>query len=147
MATLNELRAALTADQRRVLNAIWRYQRERNRNMPKIALYKELNTDETTLQTMLKGLSGDIICSSSNSEVWRSYGLTYLGRLLAEKGEELEDLLARFISYVRTQLNAKDVGDRSAHSRRFIAHRPAIDRIIDDLRLVTQELVYLAGLK
>lgn len=41
----------------------------------------------------------------------------------------------------------KLVGDLSAHSRRYIAHRRDIDRIIDDLRVVVQELVYLAGLK
>jgi hypothetical protein len=41
----------------------------------------------------------------------------------------------------------KAVGDRSAHSRRFIAHRHDIDRIIPLLRDVIQELVYLAGLK
>lgn len=41
----------------------------------------------------------------------------------------------------------KDVGDKSAHSRRFLAHRSDIDKIIDDLRVVTQELVLLAALK
>lgn len=106
MATLNDLRASLTADQRRVLNAIWHYQREKKLNMPKITLLKELNTDETTLQATLEGLSGNIIYSSSNSEVLRSYGLRELGYLLADKGEELEDLLARYLGNVRTQLDA-----------------------------------------
>ncbi|MCB0541333.1 MAG: hypothetical protein KDE33_27745 [Bacteroidetes bacterium] len=41
----------------------------------------------------------------------------------------------------------KDIGDKSAHSRRYIAHRRDIDKIIDDLRTVTQEFVYLANLK
>lgn len=41
----------------------------------------------------------------------------------------------------------KDIGDKSAHSRRFIAHRRDIDNVISDLRIVVQELVYLAGLK
>ncbi len=41
----------------------------------------------------------------------------------------------------------KSVGDLSAHSRRFIAHRHDIEKVIDDLRVVVQELVYLAGLK
>lgn len=41
----------------------------------------------------------------------------------------------------------KLVGDLSAHNRRYIAHRRDIDRIVDDLRVVVQELVYLAGLK
>jgi hypothetical protein len=41
----------------------------------------------------------------------------------------------------------KTLGDLSAHSRRYIAHRQDIERIIGDLRVVVQELAYLAGLK
>jgi hypothetical protein len=41
----------------------------------------------------------------------------------------------------------KSVGDLSAHSRRYNAHRQDIEKIIDDLRVVVQEMVYLAGLK
>lgn len=41
----------------------------------------------------------------------------------------------------------KTVGDLSAHSRRYNAHRNDIDNIIPDLRVVAQELLYLAGLK
>jgi len=41
----------------------------------------------------------------------------------------------------------KDVGDQSAHSRYFVAHRQDIDKLIDDLRVVIQELVTLANLK
>ena len=41
----------------------------------------------------------------------------------------------------------KDIGDKSAHSRRFNAHRQDVDKIIEDLRVVVQELIYLAKLK
>lgn len=41
----------------------------------------------------------------------------------------------------------KDVGDRSAHSRRYVAHRRDIDKLTDDLRVVVQEFLYLAALK
>jgi hypothetical protein len=41
----------------------------------------------------------------------------------------------------------KDVGDKSAHSRRYVAHRGDIDPLTGEIRLVVQELVYLAGLK
>ena len=41
----------------------------------------------------------------------------------------------------------KNIGDQSAHSRRFIAHREDIDAVITDIRTVVQELVYLAKLK
>jgi hypothetical protein len=41
----------------------------------------------------------------------------------------------------------KEIGDKSAHSRRFNAIRSDIDRIISDLRVTAQELIYLAKLK
>lgn len=41
----------------------------------------------------------------------------------------------------------KDVGDKSAHSRRYNAQRGDIDPLVADIRLVVQELVYLAALK
>lgn len=41
----------------------------------------------------------------------------------------------------------KDIGDKSAHSRRYNAHRGDVDPLLIDIRLVVQELIYLAGLK
>lgn len=41
----------------------------------------------------------------------------------------------------------KDIGDKSAHSRRFVAHREDIDKLLEDLRTVIQELLFLAKLK
>jgi hypothetical protein len=41
----------------------------------------------------------------------------------------------------------KDIGDKSAHSRRYNAVRHDIDKIISDLRVAVQELVYLSKLK
>lgn len=41
----------------------------------------------------------------------------------------------------------KDVGDKSAHSRRFNALRPDIEKLIPDLRVVTEELLVIAGLR
>jgi len=41
----------------------------------------------------------------------------------------------------------KDIGDKSAHSRRFVAHRVDIDKVVDDLRVVVQEFIYVANLK
>jgi hypothetical protein len=41
----------------------------------------------------------------------------------------------------------KDIGDKSAHSRRYIAQRGDLDPLLSDIRLVVQELVFLAGLK
>lgn len=41
----------------------------------------------------------------------------------------------------------KDIGDKSAHSRRFNAVRHDIDKINPQIRVVVQELVYLSALK
>jgi hypothetical protein len=41
----------------------------------------------------------------------------------------------------------KDLGDLSAHNRRFNAHRHDIERVRDGLRVVVQELTVIAGLK
>ena len=41
----------------------------------------------------------------------------------------------------------KDIGDKSAHSRRFIAFRQDIDEIKPDLRVVIQELLIISGIK
>jgi len=41
----------------------------------------------------------------------------------------------------------KDIGDKSAHSRRFNAHKQDIDKVADDIRVVVQELIYLSALK
>lgn len=69
---------------------------------------------------------------------------------------QLQDLVSKTLSEPTWNLSRntkralrslKDVGDRSAHSRRYIAQRQDIDRIKDDLRIVVQELTILARLK
>lgn len=41
----------------------------------------------------------------------------------------------------------KDVGDKSAHSRRFIAIRHDIDNVKPDLRIIIQELLIISKIK
>jgi hypothetical protein len=41
----------------------------------------------------------------------------------------------------------KQIGDQSAHSRRYIAHREDIEKLLPDFRCVCQELIFLANLK
>jgi hypothetical protein len=41
----------------------------------------------------------------------------------------------------------KDVGDKSAHSRRFVAQRGDIQPLISDIRTVVQELLFISKLK
>lgn len=41
----------------------------------------------------------------------------------------------------------KDIGDKSAHSRRYVAQRGDIQPLLTDIRTVVQELLYIASLK
>lgn len=41
----------------------------------------------------------------------------------------------------------KDIGDKSAHNRRFLAQRGDIQPLLVDIRTVVQELLFLSGLK
>ena len=41
----------------------------------------------------------------------------------------------------------KSIGDQSAHSRRYNAHREDIDKLIPDFRTVCQEFLYIAKLR
>ncbi len=41
----------------------------------------------------------------------------------------------------------KDIGDKSAHSRRFVAIRHDIDEIKPDLRVIIQEFLIVSGIK
>ena len=82
------------------------------------------------LASRIKGQSGDFL---------------YLSELVDAALNETSWNLGRNTKRALKELKA--VGDRSAHSRRFIAHRQDIDRVIPLLRDAIQELVYLAGLK
>jgi len=68
----------------------------------------------------------------------------------------LRDLVARTLAETKWNLgrNAKqalpklkDLGDKSAHSRRYIAQRRDIEPLLPEIRTVVQELVFLSGLK
>ena len=68
----------------------------------------------------------------------------------------LKDLVSRCLTEPKWNLSRnckqalpklKDIGDKSAHSRRYIAQRGDLDPLLPDIRLVVQELIFLAGLK
>ena len=89
-------------------------------------------------------------------EVYESKGLATL--ITDSKGDYffLAELVMQLISNKswhlgRTTKNRlpiiKGIGDLSAHSRRFTAQRSDIDRIKDDLRVISEELLYLSNLR
>jgi len=69
----------------------------------------------------------------------------YLKELIPKALAEPAWDLGRNVKKVLPQL--KYMGDQSAHSRRFIAQRDDIDRVISGIRAVTQEFVDIAKLK
>ncbi len=80
------------------------------------------------------------------------------GKIKMTNGEfvYLKDLIQKMLGEAswnlgrntRTSLpKLKSIGDKSAHARRFTARRWDIDKIRDDLRVVAEELMYLAGLR
>jgi len=69
----------------------------------------------------------------------------YLGDLVDKMIQEKTWNLGRNTKKALPKL--KNIGDKSAHSRRYNAHREDIDNVSGDFRDVCQELLYLAGLK
>ena len=69
----------------------------------------------------------------------------YLSDLISKTLSEKDWNLTRNAKLALPKL--KDIGDKSAHSRRFNAIRNDIDKINSEMRVVVQELIYLAGLK
>jgi hypothetical protein len=89
-------------------------------------------------------------------EVYEKYGLS--DSIKTSQGDffYLRDLISALTAQKQWNLSKnaktalprlKDVGDMSAHSRRFIAQRQDIDRMMTDLRVIVQELTTLAVLK
>jgi len=69
----------------------------------------------------------------------------FLGDLVDKAIQEPSWNLGRITRQALPRL--KNVGDQSAHSRRYNAHREDIDKLARDFRVICQELLYLSGLK
>jgi hypothetical protein len=89
-------------------------------------------------------------------EVYEAYGISHNIKNSAGDFRVLDNLIDIIVKETTFNLSRnskralpklKDVGNLSAHSRRFLAHVSDIDRNREDLRVVIQELVHLARLK
>jgi hypothetical protein len=69
----------------------------------------------------------------------------YLSDLISKAFQEPSWNLGR--NTKRALPNLKSIGDQSAHSRRYNAHREDIDKLAADFRTVCQEFIYLSKLK
>jgi hypothetical protein len=80
------------------------------------------------------------------SKVQNSSGdFLYLRDLIDKALAENSWNLSRNIKQALPKL--KDVGDKSAHSRRYVAQRGDLQPLLADIRAVVQELMFLSGLK
>ena len=89
-------------------------------------------------------------------EVFEAHGLS--ANIQNADGEflQLKDLIHKTLTEKSWNLDRdskkalpklKTIGDKSAHGRRFNAHREDIDKVALDFRIVCQDLIYLANLK
>lgn len=68
----------------------------------------------------------------------------YLNGLITALLNETTFNISRNVKRVLPKL--KDLGDQSAHSRRYVAKKPDLEDVKRDLRITIQELVHLSGL-
>jgi hypothetical protein len=69
----------------------------------------------------------------------------YLGDLIDKTLQETAWNLGRNTKQGLPRL--KNIGDQSAHNRRYNAHREDLDKVSNDFRVACEELLYVAGLK
>ncbi len=100
---LADLRKRLTDDQRTILDAIWSHYHDQNQWMPSRPLHQRFG--QAAVRRTLEQL-GDSVLLEFQDEGKDYYRLTFLGVLLAGQGEESEQLLARYLAYVRDRSSA-----------------------------------------
>lgn len=98
VAELDDLRERLTGEQRVILNTIWHYYCERNQWIPVRVLHQKFG--KALVLSALERLGGSIAFESRDASKER-YQLTFLGVLLTGHSEEAEELLVRYVEYVR----------------------------------------------
>jgi len=130
---LESLRRGLTEDQGDIVNAIWEHYRDRGEWIPCRVLDQRFG--KATVLACLGLLGANIICRMEDDGE-EYYRLTFLGVLLTDQGEESEQLLARYLEYVRNRyaenprlewVGSREVeaalnltADRSQHLRQLI---------------------------
>ena len=89
-------------------------------------------------------------------EVYEAYNISHKIKNPTGDFFFLKDLMRKFLTESSWNISRnirrafpklKDIGDKSAHSRRFIAHRNDIDKLKIDVRTIVQELIYISRLK
>ena len=95
---LEELRGQLTGEQRSVLNAIWEHYRDQGEWSLRSSLDRRFGAG--ALRGALEGLGPSIVGELEDAGE-QGVRVTFLGVLLTDQGPEVEELLARYLEYVR----------------------------------------------
>jgi len=95
---LEELRGRLTGEQRSVLNAIWEHYRDQGEWSLRSSLDRRFGAG--ALRGALEGLGPSIVAELEDAG-GQEVRATFLGVLLTDQGPEVEELLARYLEYVR----------------------------------------------
>jgi hypothetical protein len=103
MADLESLRAQLTPVQCEILNAVWDFYRQRAEWISARVLHHRFGKE--AVRSALQQLGGSIAYEAKDSGKER-YGLTFLGVLLTDQEEEIEQLFAGYLSYLRDRFDA-----------------------------------------
>jgi hypothetical protein len=100
---LDALRRGLTAPQRAFVDALWAFYRDHSQWVPTRLLRQHFGKD--AMQTHCAAL-GESVVRRYREAGKEYYRLTFLGVLLAGGGEESEDLLVRYLGYIRDRYRA-----------------------------------------
>lgn len=118
MSQLDQIRSQIALDQEEILSTVWRHKLSTGEWIPTRLLHKS-GGGKRTVQPLLSKLGGSVIFEIEDPELPR-YGLSLLGVLLSKEGSHLEDLLARYLSFVRklvfddplrTSVDSKEVAE------------------------------------
>lgn len=99
MATLDDLRAGLTGQERAVLTAIWGYHVQKGKWIPRRVLHVQFS-GKAAVRPALQALGGSVVFESRD-DGQEVYKLTLLGVLLSDEGLEAQRLLSRYLDWVR----------------------------------------------
>lgn len=95
---LDALRRRLSAQQRDFVSALWKFYRDHNQWVPSRIAHQYFGKD--TVQAHLAALGpSQVQAYRDNGKDY--YRLTFLGMLLSDQGVGAEDLLVRYLEYVR----------------------------------------------
>ncbi|MFA5026604.1 MAG: hypothetical protein WC713_01915 [Candidatus Methylomirabilota bacterium] len=100
---LTDWRARISEEQRGLLDRLWAHYRDRGRWPERAALQADYGA---AVQAACRELGQAILCPCESDEGGDCCRLTFLGVLLTSQGREAEDLLARYLEYVRGRCQA-----------------------------------------